>query len=72
MAASRRTSVPVMLVVMKSALVCEPTWGLWSVAAWMTWVMRWVAKRSAMKVVSVMEPTKVVVGLGLISMPMGA
>src|ERR687891_415985 len=35
-ASSSRLSVPVMLVSTKSCRVCDPTCGLWSVAAWMT------------------------------------
>ena len=69
-ASSRRFSVPVTLVSTKSWRVCEPTWGLWSVAAWMTASAPATASRTSGR--SATEPTMRVCGEGRMSSPVSS
>jgi hypothetical protein len=52
---SRRFNVPVMLVSTNSWRVCEPTWGLCSVAVWRTASMPSRVRRTSAR--SAIEPT---------------
>src|ERR687895_732246 len=64
---SSRLSVPVMLVSTKSCRVCDPTCGLWSVAAWMTASTPVMLRRT--KPLSAIEPTALVCGDSSTSSP---